>query len=379
MYIQLNHINYINKGAELMLCSIMDRLSQEKDINPLFVFGDMFYTDDVRQNGLHQLLRLKKFGINWENFLPGKPLLKYGLVRPKKINVLLDAAGLNFVNTPYSHLFKDLNDEVNYYKTYKDNNAKVILLPQGFGPFTSKASQERIKRVSEYIDLIFARDDQSYSHLTSVLGEQEKIRQAPDFTNLYTPRVYQDIKDKVKDAVILIPNCKMITNVSNQEAANGYINFFVDLYKFIEAKGRKVVILNHEHGDDRRIILQMQEMLDNKAEVMDYLSADEVKLAIGSSYLTISSRFHGVVSALCQGVPVLTTSWSHKYITLLDSYDNQEAMLDVLDSEQAKSKILNLLNENNNNELRSKLLAKGEEQKMLAGKMWEEVIDYIKK
>ncbi len=45
-----------------------------------------------------------------------------------------------------------------------------------------------------------------------------------------------------------------------------------------------------------------------------------LKAIISKSELVITGRFHGMVAALGSGVPVIVTSWSHKYREVLDDF-----------------------------------------------------------
>ena len=45
----------------------------------------------------------------------------------------------------------------------------------------------------------------------------------------------------------------------------------------------------------------------------------------------ISSRYHGLINALYQSVPVIATGWSHKYEALLNEYDLGDYMISDYD------------------------------------------------
>ena len=79
------------------------------------------------------------------------------------------------------------------------------------------------------------------------------------------------------------------------------------------------------------IMEEMNELLKTPIPIYSGLSGVEVKAIIKEAKLLISSRFHGVVSGLSQGVPTLCTSWSHKYVELMRDYQCEACLLDSLD------------------------------------------------
>jgi colanic acid/amylovoran biosynthesis protein len=95
---------------------------------------------------------------------------------------------------------------------------------------------------------------------------------------------------------------------------------------------------------------------------------------IGESYLVVSSRYHGVVSALNQGVPCLATSWSHKYELLFRDYGIEACLIDVRkDYRSERKKIGMLLDPARYKEIRDKLFTKRKVVREKSEEMWEKV------
>ena len=77
--------------------------------------------------------------------------------------------------------------------------------------------------------------------------------------------------------------------------------------------------------------------------VLSGLSGIDCKAVIARAKLVVSSRFHGVVSGLVEGVPTLSTSWSHKYDELLKEHGRPGNALDVLDVDGSVAKACDAL------------------------------------
>ncbi|MFT5726946.1 MAG: polysaccharide pyruvyl transferase WcaK-like protein [Desulforhopalus sp.] len=376
MYIQIDNTGFVNKGAELMLSAIVDRLEKEKQIEPKLVFGKGLATLRQVQNiRLFQIAKMYRCKIRWEWMFHQKYTLDhYGLVKEKNVDVILDASGFGFGDQWTGLTTKANKDLEGYYKKYKKRGTKIIFLPQAFGPFETKIARERIKIVLDYADLIYARDKISYKHICDVHGDSEKVRISPDFTILYSRDIPHKLFDDVHDAIGIIPNSKMLTH-TNSETAEKYKRFLIDLCSWVSEKKEKLVILNHSSKDDWELIKDITSNVNFEYKLLDGLDTDDIKAAIGELKMLVSSRFHGVVSGLNQGVPTFCTSWSHKYLELLEDYSLPDNVVDVHDYESAFEKFGSVLNSDSKYIPQQAII---EINKKLTDQMWQDIVDFLK-
>jgi polysaccharide pyruvyl transferase WcaK-like protein len=73
--------------------------------------------------------------------------------------------------------------------------------------------------------------------------------------------------------------------------------------------------------DTCRAIYDRMEHQQTCETVIEDHSPATLRAIIGACDLFVASRFHAMVSALAEGVPVLVTGWSHKYAEVLEMFD----------------------------------------------------------
>jgi colanic acid/amylovoran biosynthesis protein len=106
----------------------------------------------------------------------------------------------------------------------------------------------------------------------------------------------------------------------------------------------------------------------------------KVKGIIGASKAVVTSRFHGLVSALSQAIPSLSTGWSHKYQELLRDYDYEDALCEVsIDEVYLNSKIELLLDDTLRSEGINRLKQNSNIQKERSKEMWDKVLSVLLK
>jgi len=113
-------------------------------------------------------------------------------------------------------------------------------------------------------------------------------------------------------------------------------------------------------------------------EIVKETDALKIKGILGLCSCVISSRYHGLVSALSQGVPALATGWSHKYEMLFKEYGILDSYLSVSnDSEILNKQIERIINEDYRKEIIAKITKASAIYKEQTEMMWQSVFSVL--
>lgn len=343
MKIQIDGTNTKNKGAELMLVTILDELkerypkaeiliNENSDIDANLLVD---YNLNLKIRGVYSRYRkLPMVAILRRLRLPYDYFTSYYV--SKKVDLVIDASGFQYGD---QWKISDLGLEIRerYYKKLSEIGTKIVLLPQAFGPFETANAKKSIAILNKYVDILIAREKVSYEYLKLENVVANKLFKYTDFT-LKTKGIVPEQYKYLKEHICIIPNKKMITHGDNK--GNSYRDFILTCIKYLKEKEEKVFLLNHEGEGDLQLCKEINALLGdkNQVDIVSGLKAKEIKGVIGLSKLVISSRFHGVASALSQAVPCLATSWNHKYEMLFDDFNQKDNVFDF-NSDWGKNKI----------------------------------------
>jgi polysaccharide pyruvyl transferase WcaK-like protein len=379
--IEVRKGGFVNKGAELMLSAVLERMKKEY---PEAVFAMTPTVSEASgpylkraQSGFYQKAHIWRGGIQFgmlANLIPSKIRDMFGIVLNKEIDIVLDLAGFE-----YSDQWGPRSCEELAYscKRWKKNGTKVIILPQAFGPFKSKSNAKSMQAALNNADKVFARDKTSYKFLVEVVGKRDNLKIAPDFTNLIEG-IIPESHDYKTNQFCIVPNYRMIDKTDKQKA-DAYLPFMTKITKYAYENDLRPFILLHEGPDDLKLAEAIQDAVSSNIQILKESDPLKIKGIIGASTGTVGSRFHGLVSALSQGKPALATGWSHKYQMLFEEYGFPEGLLDVhmsdcelfrimdlLIDDSSRSKITNVIKQN------SKIL------KESTNMMWDDVISVLR-
>lgn len=377
MKIVLSGVETNNKGAELMLYAILQEIERK------WSDAEVYISQNIVFCGIENI----KTKVNLKHF-PGESIEKAlhvgGLFRllhipynitPRmlmmgNIDYLLDGSGFAF-----SDQFHLTHESAMFYKHrlegYKKKGAKIIFLPQAFGPFEKSGSKEVLAVLNNFATWLMPREQVSYDYLEdSGVVDMKKVKLYTDFTSLVDgvcPNKYKHLRD----GICIIPNSQMINKGAISMEA--YLDLLKEIVSCASATGKKVYMLNHAGWQDKELCNTIKQLVTDEIEMVTDLNALEVKGLISSAYIVITSRFHGLASALNSCVPALSTSWSHKYEELYHDYSLESYVLPLDDNAKALGEIKKLLDAEENNHIREHLKKQIPLVKEQTQRMWNTI------
>lgn len=377
MKILLSGVETNNKGAELMLYAILQEIERK------FPDATVYLSPDRIKQGVGYV----KTNIDFRTWpcvnLATKLMLKifsrfqylpYGLLPQtyalRNVDYHLDGSGFAF-----SDQFK-ISDSIIYkekelLKFLSSRGCKNIFLPQAFGPVEKTTTRKMFAVISKYASIIMPREKVSYEFLEdSGLVDMTKVKIYTDFTSL-VEGIFPSRYEHLRTGICIIPNSQMINK--GAISMEKYLDLLREIVSNASLSGKKVYILNHAGWQDINLCNTIKSIIPNDIEMVTDLNALEVKGLISSAYFVISSRFHGVASALNSCVPCLATSWSHKYQELYNDYHLRDCILPLDNNDKAMEKIHSFLHPDTNKEIRNTLKVRVPQIKEETRKMWDTI------
>ena len=104
------------------------------------------------------------------------------------------------------------------------------------------------------------------------------------------------------------------------EVAEGYVAFLRSCAHEVAALGLRPVLVLHETARDAPFVERLGTPSGRTRGSSPNATRSCSRASSGRPSIVVSSRYHALVSAMSQGVPVVATGWSHKYATLLDDF-----------------------------------------------------------
>lgn len=322
---EVHGIGFPNKGAELLLSYAVMRME-------MLLPGSRFIcqpngidsaTKILSSGGLLKLFtELKGIDVRWlTSRVPTRIRNWYGLAVEGDSLGVVDASG--FAYGDFWGVDK-VRRAARRAVSYRRRGGFYVLLPQSFGPFSDHAVAKEARRLIRASNLVFARDEASLAHLEK-LNTGREIQLCCDIT-VDADVSIEGLGWKPLDLgpgrqALVIPNEKLLTHGGGGRDRVDYIRFLAASVTLLQQAGFSVGLLNHEGDGDNALCVDVLSALPTRIPYVHDLEAAQIKQQIGSAHFVLSSRYHGAVSALSQGVPCAILGWSHKYQGLAQDFE----------------------------------------------------------
>jgi polysaccharide pyruvyl transferase WcaK-like protein len=345
MIIEIKGVQFANKGAELMLRVIIERLTT---LAP----GTEFAITPNPNSSFEQIIKAGaslrlRVGASLGAFdqltyrLPvriRRLLRRYGTVVESDLDAVIDASGYAYGAVWGEHSMLQTAREVTRFAML---GKPYVFMPQAFGPFEPGRITTQFGHALRQARLICARDPDSHSAIETLLGgHSPQLHLFPDFTTTAAGRpAHAEHWQIDRRTVLLVPNVEMIGSRNpDQPSRERYRGILQEACAEAARLGFRVRLLNHGGSSDAQLCEELRTTC-NLASVINERDPLVLRSLLGAAGLVISSRFHACIAALSQGVPCVGTSWSHKYQHMFNDYGAQSSLLMSMDSERMRAAI----------------------------------------
>lgn len=215
----------------------------------------------------------------------------------------------------------------------------VVKYSQAMGSFHSPANRLLAKIVLPKLKLICARGEKTYENLQSI-GIKDNVHICADgaFTMKDNPIYLKKVQTRVlEDAEffggggIVGLSISSVVQKKCHKLGIDYIKVILEFIHYLNENGYPVLLIANaarinsrkSRNNDLMICDEIYQKIEEKSMVRWYheeMAAEEIRAYIGKCRFLVGSRFHAMIGALEQKIPVLLVGWSHKYQEVLDMF-----------------------------------------------------------
>jgi colanic acid/amylovoran biosynthesis protein len=349
-YIIITGGNFSNKGAQSMIFSTVNSLKEKYPDKEIIVissndfegqFLDNGYTFDIFPRAFDMPLELlERTYRHLKNNKKRYSMISFLQCRKKFITILKNT---DFIVDISGYALSSQFKTIPNYKFIKNiiiakkHNIPIYILPQSFGPFDYKGFDTifkfLIKKYIEYPKIIFTRESEGHTFmkqfgLTNLVPSFDLVLQTRKIKleNIFKKEIKLDSFPVKTNSVAIIPNQKLTVHGNNNlyEMYNKIIQFLLD--------NNKNVYLVHHSKEDLKICSKIQKNFENNENVIlikNELNSLELESLLLNFDFIIASRYHSIVHAYKQGIPVIALGWATKYKELLNIFGQSDYFFDI--------------------------------------------------
>lgn len=305
-----------NKGAEAMLETLVIFLREKFPNSELYLEvgnNEWYYNKFFLKKHLTKTHILK--------FKPKSIFYPYS-IDISNLDMAIDIGGINFTGNSKKGLIRSLIR----YLPFVINKKKLIFFTQDLGPAKNEFARLLGKYIINYSEGFFSRSDKSYDEAIHKFKiKKNKVHGPfPDSTLIFKPAASNVdlIPDLKKKSIILSPSAIMFKKYGME-----YILLFQNLYLRYENQ-YQIIFLVHNFTDnfgnsDEDICQQLADKCPNSILFNQNIESSKLKTILSKAEYVISSRYHVIVGALSQNIPVVAIGWNPKYLSFLKLYKKE--------------------------------------------------------
>jgi colanic acid/amylovoran biosynthesis protein len=209
----------------------------------------------------------------------------------------------------------------------------VVKASQALGPFEESLNRFAAKRVLRRVATVCARGAGTARHLAE-LGLSNVVNAADLAFTMRVPeeaaRRAHDLLEGRSGLVVVLPSA--VVDASCRKVGIDYAGVMSTFIDQVAAAGRSHPVLvphsarpGHPESkmNDVPVCRRIHQSLAPGTDCTlldDNFPPDVLRAVIGAADVTVTSRFHAMVSALATATPVVVVGWSHKYGEVLDAF-----------------------------------------------------------
>ncbi len=235
----------------------------------------------------------------------------------------------------------------------------VVKLPQAVGPLRGRVNRLAARVVLPRVRVVWARGAQTHEHIRHsgiariavAVGDDIAFAHRVEYSLTDEPgalalsRILQALalRRQIGDVRAVVGICpSSVVAVQSRAQGGSYEPVLAGIVADLARDGVQVVLFpNATRADDAvgernndlpviRRVLSAVGPVEGPAPfaVDDDIDASAVKAVIAACDVVLVSRFHAMVGALSQAVPVVVLGWSHKYAEVMARFGQEQRVTD---------------------------------------------------
>ncbi len=215
---------------------------------------------------------------------------------------------------------------------------KAMMYSQTLGPFRKRLNRGAARWAMSRMYLVVPRGTESLDHVKK-LNLSCRVEYFPD--SAFSLQVNEQTHSRIRQKYAHLPRGKGIVGISINSIVEkackrlgiDHHGAWVELIAHLRSSGYTVLLIPHSmrqgsrgrHNNDLLSIAEIKAMLPSMdcIHIIDEpYDCKDLRAVVGLADYYVASRFHSMISALCNRIPVLVFGWGYqKYIEVMEEFD----------------------------------------------------------